>query len=679
MTLKTPVPPDKYITAIKNTMKNMFKTDIDVDFVNKINDAISRVSIIVFHTYNFLNLYFMHLYDANKQFPSIDEHFVSIIMLVVSKRVDNRSGRTKEETQKIIDRLKKFYEKNYLPLIKNEDIPINDKLSQILLYEATDIVKNINNNIAQHYVQHVHKLVNVKYDVERQIQKIKLNKDLSFKQKKIEMKKIHTVYNKIKADLLNHEPFEQMELTSDPKFHVWIANNKHFITPLKIRYLKNSIHYDVKAKPQDYLKCLFFINKKIASKNDKIIEFNQLHPKKPKQLYKLFHVLPLRTSIVPKHITIDTCALTALIVTKNKLDYLKNITNKAAELWSMIFNLNTSFFKKKGFTFHHMIKTDGVSCSTLFIKLDKNGNPYKLKSITRIEKKRVAENNDNILYIENVEITAEMKDKLLVAIDPNHGNLMSCMAETRESPHNIIVEDANNQILEFKHKDTIKFRYTRPQRNVETRAKKYNTLRESLKEDDKIDNKSITEIESNLSVHDSKTCDTTKFCSYLKEKVTINRKLKPHYEQPIYRKLKMNIYINTQKSESKMLRNFKKKFGSPNNVIIVFGDYDRIDTMKGCEPHISKRLRKLLQQEGYEIYKINECNTSKLCNKCECENERFMYVEGHLLWGLLRCTNEECKTIHNRDHNSTRNMIKIAKNIFNGKGRPQKYVRQKTS
>ncbi len=59
-----------------------------------------------------------------------------------------------------------------------------------------------------------------------------------------------------------------------------------------------------------------------------------------------------------------------------------------------------------------------------------------------------------------------------------------------------------------------------------------------------------------------------------------------------------------------MIMNFRKKFGEPDRTLIVFGDYDKKYTMYGCEPHISKRLRKLLTRYRYEVYKINECNTS---------------------------------------------------------------------
>ena len=396
------------------------------------------------------------------------------------------------------------------------------------------------------------------------------------------------------------------------------------------------------------------INKNIQKENEAIIERNRLNNEqikkntkpgekqvpipipKLKSINKLFHVLPLRTSIIPKNITIDTFALATLILKKDKLEYLKNITTKADDLWSKIFNLNDPIFRKKGFTFHHMIKTDGISCSILYIKLKENGEPYRMICLSHKNKKEVT-NTDKCKYIEDVKITESMKNKLLVAVDPNHGNLISCIAENPESKHNIITENANGEKTEYKHKDTITFRYTRAQRNNETKNKKYNQIREDIKKNTKFNNETIEVIESKLSKHDSKTCDFNNFVSYLKDKISINRILYEHYGQKIYRKLKMNIYINTQRSESNMITAFKEKFGLPKNVMIIFGDYGQLETMKGCEPHISKGLRKLFKDNGYEIYKIDEYNTSKICNKCEHENERFKYVKGkdgkdHLLW-----------------------------------------------
>lgn len=39
--------------------------------------------------------------------------------------------------------------------------------------------------------------------------------------------------------------------------------------------------------------------------------------------------------------------------------------------------------------------------------------------------------------------------------------------------------------------------------------------------------------------------------------------------------------------------------------------------MKGKEPIINRRIRKIFRNNGYDVYLINEFNTSKLCNKCE--------------------------------------------------------------
>ena len=130
-----------------------------------------------------------------------------------------------------------------------------------------------------------------------------------------------------------------------------------------------------------------------------------------------------------------------------------------------------------------------------------------------------------------------------------------------------------------------------------------------------------------------------------------------------------------------MIQNFQEKFGSPKEVLIVFGDYDKKDTMQGSEPHISKRLVKLFRRNGYQVLRINEHKTSLLCNKCHCETENFVKVKQKngkesLLWKLLRCTSDKCRTIHNRDENAVRNMLTIKKSIMAGKGRPKKFIRK---
>ena len=46
--------------------------------------------------------------------------------------------------------------------------------------------------------------------------------------------------------------------------------------------------------------------------------------------------------------------------------------------------------------------------------------------------------------------------------------------------------------------------------------------------------------------------------------------------------------------------------------------------MKGVEPIICKKIRRIFKNAGYETYLINEYCTSKLCNSCHQKLEKFL-------------------------------------------------------
>jgi hypothetical protein len=127
-----------------------------------------------------------------------------------------------------------------------------------------------------------------------------------------------------------------------------------------------------------------------------------------------------------------------------------------------------------------------------------------------------------------------------------------------------------------------------------------------------------------------------------------------------------------------MLKNFSKKFGRPDKTVFVIGDYDKGSyNMKGCEPAICKRFRKLFKNYGYQTYLINEFRTSKISHCCSEELEKFHYKTNKsgkqfLCHGLLRCKSIKlnCETIHNRDKNAVLNMLKIVESLFKTGKRP---------
>ena len=117
-------------------------------------------------------------------------------------------------------------------------------------------------------------------------------------------------------------------------------------------------------------------------------------------------------------------------------------------------------------------------------------------------------------------------------------------------------------------------------------------------------------------------------------------------------------------------------------------DYSKDNNMKGLEPTINKKFRRIFRNAGYETYLINEFRTSKLCNCCHNELEKFMErpskkpkTEGKVYFchGILRhrSVKPQCEVIHNRDKNAVQNMLNIIQSIFNTGKRPTIFCREK--
>jgi hypothetical protein len=183
--------------------------------------------------------------------------------------------------------------------------------------------------------------------------------------------------------------------------------------------------------------------------------------------------------------------------------------------------------------------------------------------------------------------------------------------------------------------------------------KKYQKIRENLKETI-IENKSVKILESELNEENKKTLKFEDYVSYLKVKNSQNQKLWNFYQKEIFRKLNLNTYLNTLKSEQKLINNMKKKFGESKNSVICIGDWDQKSQMKFMEPTKGKGFRELFRKNGYEVYLVDEYNTSKKCNLCNGNCETFKvkpnpkpYREGNItVHGLLRCNS--CQERHKK-------------------------------
>jgi transposase len=109
--------------------------------------------------------------------------------------------------------------------------------------------------------------------------------------------------------------------------------------------------------------------------------------------------------------------------------------------------------------------------------------------------------------------------------------------------------------------------------------------------------------------------------------------------------------------------------GKPGEITVVVGNYS--DTgLKGKESSITTKIRMLFKRKKYKTLLIDEFRTSCICSNCEKRMVNYnVQKEGYEpIWKLMHC--EKCNSIHNRDRNATKNMLKIIENIRETGNRP---------
>lgn len=663
--------PDDYYKSIKVPIKHILKhSEINLP---KIFEVVVKANKLIIHTLQFMKLYLLKYYkENNKTLPLINDVFVNSCMKILCN--EPTTGRPpKQETIELKNKLTDFYDKNYKSLIQEE--PFNyTHMNTILDYLTDDVITMYENNIKQHYFEYIEKYINVIWRKKYLIDKINRKLHLTKEQRNQKISNLCSELRKIRDDIIN---IKDNKYKSKPFYHNWINKVKYNIIPNKEKFGKDSIFYDLTCKPQDYLPKMLFMMKKIENQNikdetrykklvEEITKRNErlkkkAHKKnkKPKKIYlytfrevKLLNVFPLRTEIIPKHIKLDTTTLVHMLLRKeqgNKDFYTTkgNLKKYEDKIWDFFFRTERQCFYKKDYKFHHMILTDGVSCSILLLRNDLIGK--------RLPKDKIKFTEEYIDELKDDEYE-KLQDKKIIAYDPNKGDLIYCV-------------DSDN-------KDSNKYRYTQDSRRKETKIKKFKNIILDLKKE-KIDEKTIIEHETELSIYSRKTLKVKKYKDYILNKNILNNKISKFYENYIFRKLKLNGYINKKKHEQKLIKIFKKIYGEPKDVVICAGDWEQKKSMKYKEPTKGKSIRSLFRRNGYKLYLVDEFRTSCKCSKCDGGNCKNFMVRKNpkpkkdnliLVHGLLSCKN--CSNIWNRDTNSASNIYKISKNAINKVARP---------
>jgi hypothetical protein len=655
-------PPDPHNSQYKTIKTSLSSVAADYDVVFGLNDAVLVAHRIAIHTLQFLKMYMIYSFDTTHQLPILDHSLILNVMKVLAPKKTNGGCRPKDTTIELKSKLEAFYLQHYHPLIATESPLSSSRLNTILEYMATTVETVYHNNIKQHFVSTVERYVNVFYDKSCKVEEIKTNNALTLIEKRAQLTKLSTLLRCIKTDILSLSPI----LLSPAEYHPFILQARMAILPQKISYQQNSVYYDLRSNPLDYLSGMFRILRYIESRG-----------------YSIINLFPLRSSIIPKYIKIDTVTLVELLINSKKHGHTKtyyrskgNIVRLENTIWSLFFKTQKKCFYNKEYhkyRFNSMIETDGIGCSIQLIRQDLFGRTHlrQSKNLTGVEK-----------YIDEASIDI-LRNKKLVAIDPNLSDLLYCV--TKEDDR------------------VSKLRYTQNQRRKETKSKDYQRSLEEFKGSTVIEGQTVTQWETQFSQEmdqnqcNHKTLNFENFQKYIRRKSTLNSKLLGFYEIFEHRRLRWYGYINRQRSESQFLNRFKAIFGSPDQVVIGIGDYEQSQHRKFKEPVKGKSFRKMFRRAGYkDVYLVDEHKTSCKCHNCKdvvkdnqivggecttfrkCQNPRpWRKEESIIRHGLLMC--QTCRKLWCRDTNAALNIWEIMNSAKNEVDRPQYLMRGKVS
>lgn len=645
-------PPDPlpYYKGVKNSLKAIVKRSATQ---HAIMDAVSMAHKITIHVFFFLKMYLIHMYDTKKPLPKVDRSLCVNIMKVIceesqreeGKEIKKQGRKPKAATEAMKDGLRVFYKSFYEPLLQNREILSYKNLNTMMDYGFDKLVTSYENNIKQHFVGHVERFVNIV---------MKKKETLEGLPDQAAKNQFTSQLRKLKNSLLDKNAA-----------NVPIEMQPHmpFIMPQRALE-KDSVSYDLCVYPQDYMPCMIYMGKFAEEMGHSVLR-----------------VFPIRTDIVPKYVRIDTTTLVHLCINKENRDHYGtkdellhggNLVREKDNIWANFFRTELRCFnypreekkpmdvprmprqsmRERKYQFDHQIETDGEAVTILLVRKDMAGKFFKPKQVPAQEQ-----------YIDEIDPFL-LQNKTIVGIDPNKGDLIHCS-----------MLDADG--------DRIGFRYTQDQRRKETKAKKYMKIQEELKTNTKIENKTIQEWETELSVFNNKTLSLTSFQNYVTAKLKVNQVLYSFYEQRLFRQLKWYAFINRKRTERLMLQRFLNAFGNPENVVIAFGDWEQKKHMKYKEPTKGKGMRKLFREFGYLVYLVDEFRTSCKCYNCKSAEpetgycEKFRYCENPRPWkageqmlrhGLVKC--KTCQSLWNRDVLSSLNLEALGTCAKQGLPRP---------
>lgn len=382
------------MTTVKCSINTILHNNGNATIVKeKLTDVAKRASILVSRTYQFIRCYLLSRYelslaenDSNIQLPTINIDFVKMaftVLLTDSKKymtlskhdnnipLDKRYGKLSGNNLKILEELVEFYDNNCVKLNFGNKIQ-GLHLSQILRYLAETMLTSIENNIREHFMDHLRHYVNQKCAylfaaIDEQMNgkaktdaKIALRKEIGL----------------VKRDLLEYT------LNSDAKYHQFIHESRGTVVPIKLS--KQTLLCDIVDTPQKYFTYMIAMNRILQTEGKSTLQF-----------------FPLGNDNIIRYIPIDTVIIVDVLCTSNKHDKLSNITKLQYSIWKEFFNIDHKIFKingnnsngdaKRKYVFKYLMYTDCCAVSLLFEENSSSDNTAKKYELMKIGRNKLRE------------------------------------------------------------------------------------------------------------------------------------------------------------------------------------------------------------------------------------------------------------------------------------------------
>ena len=460
----------------------------------------------------------------------------------------------------------------------------------------------------------------------------------------------------------------------------------------------------------------------------KLSPFNYLQPyyNLTRMMENGNNVFPTTSGFGMKYVHIDSRAILEITLKSHKRESLLNLVNGKAylqdkkpsltslkkacvdsleakqDIWNVLLG-NLSKLKN----FHFSIDTDGYGVSIF---------TGSVTTRTLKRKRGVCENEDtgsNIPYA--VDLSDEDKNAFatrpLVAIDPNMRDLLFCISRKQAGPKSKkkkrskrlrryqryrrrkrSQQGQQGRAVKKKHlkKDDYNiFKYTNPQRQRELRSKKFRLRRNRLKP------LAVLQAEQMLRETPKSTLLYDDFSeTYLPNYFAQRMILHPFYSDIQFRRWRFHRHIKVQRSESKMVQKFIKKFGR--DCVVGFGDWShRGRHLRHLPPTKCGGLRDVLVRAGLTVL-VDEYRTSCVCHTKNMKTGRKTYqplkTKGKMVFETKICNDGvdysirvpkmvlkgqrkvlkcgTCGIMWNRDFNSSLYILNMLEHGLKGVARP---------